>query len=450
MDKVAALSLKFLNPYGTNKIVIFEVRYTQDWRFFEMIVFILLGAMGGALGALFIKASRVWARTFRRIPLLKKWPLLEVVLVAVVTGLISFWNRYTKLAVTELMFEIASPCGKGDDSGLCPQNSDEIPGIIRYLVIAFVIKALLTVVTFGIKVPAGIYVPSMVVGGLMGRIVGHLVQYLVQVYPHNSITGCPVGGGPEDCVVPGVYAMIAAAATMCGVTRLSVTLVVILFELTGSLDHVLPFSLAVLVAKWTADALEPLSIYDLLTDMNNYPFLDNKIRPIFTSELADIIPKVRSHRIIDISNSPLVSARSLRRKLELLHKMGEIDGGLPITRHGVLVGLIPAPDLEFALDKLTDEDHSLCLMGANITWQGDRIEDDDREEDPTDFTPYIDQSPIALDYHSPMDLVYQVFVKLGLRYVCVLRDGQYAGLVHKKTFVKYIKELEHSGLAEPL
>jgi chloride channel 3/4/5 len=41
-----------------------------------------------------------------------------------------------------------------------------------------------------------------------------------------------------------------------------------------------------------------------------------------------------------------------------------------------------------------------------------------------------------------MDLVYQCFVKLGLRYVCVLRDGQYAGLVHKKAFVKYIKELE--------
>jgi hypothetical protein len=27
------------------------------------------------------------------------------------------------------------------------------------------------------------------------------------------------------------------------------------------LDHVLPFSLAVLVSKWTADAIEPLSIY---------------------------------------------------------------------------------------------------------------------------------------------------------------------------------------------
>ena len=445
---VAALSLKFLNPYGTGKIVIFEVRYISDWRFFEMIVFMLLGVCGGALGAIFIKASRIWARTFRRIPAIKKWPVLEVVLVSLVTGLASFWNRYTKVAVTELLFELASPC-KDDDSGLCPQNGHEILGIVRYLCIAFVIKSILTTITFGIKVPAGIYVPSMVVGGLMGRIVGHLVQYLVFAYPDNAIFGsCPKGGGLEGCITPGVYALVAAGATMCGVTRLSVTLAVILFELTGSLDHVLPFSLSVLVAKWTADAIEPLSIYDLLTDMNSYPLLDNKIRPIFTNDLGAITPKFRSHRVIDISSSPLVSAPVLRTKLEHLHAAGEVDGGLPIVRHGVLVGLIPAPDLEFALDRLDDEEESQCLMATNIAWH-EHIEDEEQEIDPTDFTPYVDPAPVALDIHSPMDLVFQCFVKLGLRYICVLRDGQYAGLVHKKTFVKYIKELEEAGLTDP-
>ena len=445
---VAALSLKFLNPYSTGKIVIFEVRYVTDWRFFEMIVFVLLGMFGGALGALFIKACRIWARTFRRISIIKNWPVLEVVLVALVTGIVSFWNRYTKLAVTELLFELASPC-EDNISGLCPQDGEEILRVLRYLCIAFVIKAILTTITFGIKVPAGIYVPSMVVGGLMGRIVGHLVQYLVVMHPDNAIfSGCPKGGGPEGCITPGVYALVAAGATMCGVTRLSVTLAVILFELTGSLDHVLPFSLSVLVAKWTADALEPLSIYDLLTDMNSYPLLDNKIRPIFTSELGDITAKVRPHRIIDISNSPLISAQVLRRKLEHLHDAGEIDGGLPVVRHGVLVGLIPAPDLEFALDKLDDEEQSLCLMATNVTWH-EHIEDEEQEQDPTDFTPYIDPAPVALDIHSPMDLVFQCFVKLGLRYICVSRDGQYAGLVHKKSFVKYIKELEEAGLTDP-
>ena len=260
----AALSLKFLNPYGTGKIVLFQVRYLGDWEIFEIAIFIFLGVLGGALGALFIKASSLWARSFRRISVIRRWPMLEVLLVALVTGLASFWNRYTKLPVSELLFELASPCEHESTSptGLCP-SPDGIGEIIRYLLVAFVIKSLLTVVTFGIKVPAGIYVPSMVVGGLMGRIVGHVAQYLVVKYPNFFLFGssCPAVPGMESCVTPGVYAMIAAGATMCGVTRLSVTLAVILFELTGSLDHVLPFSLAILCAKWTADAIEPRSIY---------------------------------------------------------------------------------------------------------------------------------------------------------------------------------------------
>lgn len=443
---VATLSLKFLNPYGTGKIVIFEVRYFNDWRVFELFTFILLGVMGGAAGALFIKASRIWATTFRRVPMIKKWPMLEVGLVALITGIMSFWNRYTKMPVTELLFELASPCDPDVHTGLCPEEND-IPKVIRYLLIAFVIKAFLTIITFGIKVPAGIYVPSMVVGGLMGRIVGHITQYLVLRYPTFFLfESCPATGGTEACVTPGVYALIAAGATMCGVTRLSVTLAVILFELTGDLDHVLPFSLAVLCAKWTADAIEPLSIYDLLTDMNSYPFLDNKVHPVFDTELGDIVPRVRRNRNIDISNAPLVRASELRQKLHHLHMAGELDGGLPILRHNTLVGLIPAPDLEFALDRIENEDNALCLMASDIRWNGHEEagdnDDSSVEPDPTDFTPFIDPAPVALDIHSPMDLVYQCFVKLGLRYMCVLRDGQFAGLVHKKGFVKYIKELE--------
>ena len=227
---------------------------------------------------------------------------------------------------------------------------------------------------------------------------------------------------------------------MCGVTRLSVTLAVILFELTGSLDHVIPFSLGVLCAKWTADAVEPLSIYDLLADMNSYPFLDNKNQPIFDTELGDLVSRVRRDRVIDIGNSPLVRASDLREKLEMLQLAGELDGGLPIVRDKILVGLIPAPDLEFALDRLENEETDTCLMASQVRWLG--LENGDGEDfDATDFTPFIDPSPVALDFNSPMDLVYQCFVKLGLRYICVLKEGQFAGLVHKKSFVKYVKEL---------
>lgn len=43
---------------------------------------------------------------------------------------------------------------------------------------------------------------------------------------------------------------------------------------------------------------------------------------------------------------------------------------------------------------------------------------------------------MSLDIRSPMDLVYECFAKLGLRYICVLRDGRYAGMVryHARKF----------------
>lgn len=145
---------------------------------------------------------------------------------------------------------------------------------------------------------------------------------------------------------------------------------------------------------------------------------------MFSSKLSDITPVIRNERIIDITNTPLVPATRLREKLNRLQAMGELDGGLPIVKDEILVGLIPAPDLEYALDSLKEDDGTLCLMAPR-----DEDWDDEMVKDPTDFTPYIDPAPIALERHSPMDLVYEMFAKLGLRYMCVLQDGKFAGVV---------------------
>jgi chloride channel 3/4/5 len=148
----AALSLKFLNPYGTGKIVMFEVRYVTDWEFFEMVPYIAVGILGGATGALFIKASSFWAKSFRRISTIKRWPLLEVIIVSLITGLVSWWNLYTRIPVAKLLFNLASPCSDrtAAEMRLCPSGQDEIMETVQELTMAFIIKGLLTVITFGI------------------------------------------------------------------------------------------------------------------------------------------------------------------------------------------------------------------------------------------------------------------------------------------------------------
>ncbi|POS84760.1 hypothetical protein EPUL_003118, partial [Erysiphe pulchra] len=436
---IAALTLKFLNPFGTNKIVMFEIRYDRDWQFFELIAFILVGILGGGTGALFIKASRAWACKFR--PLIKNRPLFEVFIVALLTGAVSFWNPLTKLSAVQLLYNLASPCGpdRPHEFGLCPLDEDTIVPAIYKLSTAFLIKALLVVITFGIKVPAGIYVPALVVGGIEGRIIGHLMQLFVLRFSKLPIlANCAADTSGLSCITPGVYALVSAGSTMCGVTRLSITLAVILFEITGSLNYVLPCSLAILIAKWTADAIEPHSIYDLLTEINSYPLLSNKEKPIFMSELADIVPQTRREKVVDISNSPLVPASILQSKLELLQKDGEFDGALPIIRNRMLVGLLPAPDLEFALDNITDKSNTLCLMSKVSL--NDEVEMN-IDLDYADFNLIIDPAPLSLDIQSSMDLVYQCFLKLGLRYLCVLREGRFVGLIHKKAFVDYTRRV---------
>lgn len=151
---IAALSLKFLNPYGTHKIVMFQVHYAVDWEYFELVSFVIVGILGGVLGALFIKASRYWAKTFRKLTPIKRYPLAEVLLVALVTGLIGYWNNLVKLPVAKLLLNLAAPCDPDDNSldsvNLCPTAQSDIPPILLNLLVAFLIKGTLTVITFGI------------------------------------------------------------------------------------------------------------------------------------------------------------------------------------------------------------------------------------------------------------------------------------------------------------
>ena len=49
---------------------------------------------------------------------------------------------------------------------------------------------------------------------------------------------------------------------------------------------------------------------------------------------------------------------------------------------------------------------------------------DEVEDDPLDFSIYMDQAPLTVQMGSPLELVQQLFVKLGARYVVVTdQDG---------------------------
>ena len=74
-----------------------------------------------------------------------------------------------------------------------------------------------------------------------------------------------------NCITPGVYAIIGSAATLCGVTRMTVSLVVIMFELTGGLEYILPTMVGVMMSKWVADAFGRDGLYEEAILFNGYP-----------------------------------------------------------------------------------------------------------------------------------------------------------------------------------
>lgn len=148
---------------------------------------------------------------------------------------------------TELVDALLSECIPETPSSLCASRPSELVPLIYSMSVALIMKAGLTVITFGvrcpiisrmvelihqIKLPAGIFVPTMCVGALFGRLTGLVLQVAITKHPTWWIFDAACGDGLL-CIVPGVYAMIGAAATLAGVTRMTVSLAVIMFELTG-------------------------------------------------------------------------------------------------------------------------------------------------------------------------------------------------------------------------
>lgn len=81
----------------------------------------------------------------------------------------------------------------------------------------------------------------MVIGACFGRIIGILVQNLQNTYPSFMLfSSCPISHVDMiqvQCITPGMYALVGAASFLAGVTRMTVSLTVIMFELTGALTY---------------------------------------------------------------------------------------------------------------------------------------------------------------------------------------------------------------------
>ncbi|PLW15660.1 hypothetical protein PCANC_15090 [Puccinia coronata f. sp. avenae] len=443
---VAAATLRVLDPFKTGKTVLFEVTYDQQWHFIEITGFILLGLVSGVLGALLAKLNVWWTKAFRKQSFIVHHPVLEVLLVAFVTSLLAFSNRFMKLAGTELVYEMLEECKLAESSdltsnsisGACISDPKDTAQLISNIGVAVVLKFLITAVTFGIKCPAGIFVPSLCIGAMMGRILGYAVEYAYYTHPELSVFQMCDPSRPfgQACVLPAVWAMVGAAAMLAGVTRTTLSLAVIVVELTGSLVYILPISISVIIAKTMADAIEHRSIYDLVMDLSELPYLDAKSEYLHYAKPEDIM----DHDAEVIVLNGELRASDLRRSIKSMLEAPQLGSGFPLIvtsdngdrRISGYVGLV---ELEHCLSAV--EGDPICTFdGADpdVSHNGNDLSTGSPANyEPTiDLGYVVDHAPVTVSIQTPMEVIHEIFVRLGVRYLVVQNhNGIYLGIIEK-------------------
>uniref|UniRef100_A0A8C9JQE8 Chloride channel protein n=1 Tax=Panthera tigris altaica TaxID=74533 RepID=A0A8C9JQE8_PANTA len=158
---VAAFTLRSINPFGNSRLVLFYVEYHTPWR--------------------------------RKTTKLGKYPVLEVIVVTAVTAIIAYPNPYTTGPVDDIPDR---PAGVG------------VYTAMWQLALALVFKIVITIFTFGMKIPSGLFIPSMAVGAMAGRMVGMGVEQLAY-HQHDWIdvdggqTCVGAGAGPTELLSTG-------------------------------------------------------------------------------------------------------------------------------------------------------------------------------------------------------------------------------------------------------
>ncbi|CEI63631.1 H(+)/Cl(-) exchange transporter 3 [Fusarium venenatum] len=397
---VAAAVLKELNPTGTGKLVLFETNYGVDYDALHYFVFIILGICGGIFGGVFCRANFLWAKSFRQIPLIKNSPVFELALVTLVTAVLQFPNVLIRETGDIVMQRLLVDCNDVEEDWICQQEA-KLTGKGTYyawLISGTFVKLLLTTITFGCKVPSGIIIPAMDAGALFGRTIGQLI--------------------PD--ISPGVFAMVGSAAFLAGVSRMTVSLAVIMFELTGEVNFIPPFMIAILTAKWVADAISADGVYDLAQHLQGHPFLDAEVAIKRVREYRDnegsatvdvLIPSkdVVGDVIVSVGPDYRVAASILRSKLSQLQNKGLTDSGLVfINESGICHGYITQTKLQTALQLIEKTDGIEESSEVSILEAG--------------LAEAIDRSPLTVPSKAPLEYAVELFGKLGVSYLVVTQE----------------------------
>lgn len=358
-----------------------------------------------------------------------------------------------------------------------PPDSFEVRNLITF----WAMMLLLACLTYGIKVPSGLFIPALLIGAAYGRLWTRVINHFSSLYHWKNVD-------------PRTYGLVGSAAMLGGVTRMTISLTVLILECTGNMEYGLPLILTSFFARWVGNYFNE-GIYDIHIHLRHAPFLDwnpslrgsfLRVKHIMTPNpktlrtveragvIFDLLVSTKHNAFPVIVEDPTFGSRFfagviLRKQLNVLlsHRDFSVDKPKPFSRQPHPASYEPDVTTNYNLrrsdtdgstprpeDMLLHEYDNHCLSYQDMESHYPRYPVPTpfadhkiapkgsheggplyalREEDRAlwvDLTPYMNQTPYLIQEEAPFVRAYRLFRSGGLRHLVVVnRHNNVRGIV---------------------
>ncbi|XP_077231549.1 chloride channel C isoform X2 [Tasmannia lanceolata] len=427
--------------FGQGGLIMFDVSAAiTTYTTADLLAVIFVGVFGGILGSLYNyflgKIIRAYSIINERGPPFK---ILLVVVISIITSCCSYglpWLAKCTPCPTNLKEQCPTigrsgnfknfQCQPGHYNDLASlflnTNDDAIRNLfssgtesefyISTLFLFFAAIYFLGLITYGIAIPSGLFIPVILAGASYGRLVGTLL---------SKITDLDAG----------LFALLGAASFLGGTMRMTVSVCIILLELTNDLLMLPLVMLVLLISKTVADSFNK-GVYDQIVKMKGLPYLEAHAEPYMRHLVAR-----------DVVTGPLVTFSGVE-------KVGNIMCSLEMTGHNGFP-VVDEPPFSAApeLCGVVLRSHLLVLLNAKKftrervenggeigrtfeafdfakagSGKGLKLEDLDIEEEEmemyVDLHPITNTSPYTVVETMSLAKAALLFREVGLRHLCVV------------------------------
>jgi len=413
----------------------------HPWAFVEIFAYILLGIMGALIGALGIWANmKIVNWRFNRLPV-RKWRE-NILLMAVLTAAIATaWFTIPFVAGCRPVHDECFGkvphtrceqlhCAEGyysDIGTILYSSPDHMMRVLldRSLSLSHDLRswpllffALLyfafACVVYGAPVPGGLFVPSIIVGGCYGRVMGvFIASYMPGAANIN----------------PGVYALLGAGSMLGGFNRQALPIVVMLMELTGDATYLLPLMITSILAK---------SLGDMMTDAMYTQHMAFERIPILGEKLP---PSIENVRVKDILRPCTVSVEMIDKVVNVLDVLKHTNAVvIPVSENGQFAGMVMRKAIVYALtrtrfyesrDDAIQEQKFISTFYptrdlAGLSAAGDssdllRVPEVNPQHlhSFVNLTPYVDAGCFSAQLETPTQRVQALFRRVGTSHLAV-------------------------------